>query len=49
MNTKPGARRAKKAGKKRKDDPAADAEDLDDDEPTQHEQEIEDAAGAAKL
>jgi hypothetical protein len=44
VNTKPGARRGKKAGKKKKDE-AAEAEDLDDDEQTQHEQEIEDAAG----
>ncbi|DBA90183.1 TPA: hypothetical protein ACH3X1_003489 [Trebouxia sp. C0004] len=45
VNTKPGARRGKKAGKKKKDE-AAEAEDLDDDEQTQHEQEIEDAAAA---
>ena len=44
VNTKPGARRGKKAGKKKKDE-AAEAEDLADDEQTQHEQEIEDAAG----
>ncbi len=44
VNTKPGARRGKKAGKKKKDE-AAEAEDLDDDEQTQHDQEIEDAAG----
>ncbi|KAL0049504.1 hypothetical protein WJX82_003747 [Trebouxia sp. C0006] len=45
VNTKPGARRGKKAGKKKKDE-AAEAEDLDDDEQTQHDQEIEDAAAA---
>lgn len=47
MNTKPGARRGKKAGKKKKDE-AAEAEDLDDDEQTQHDQELEDAAGGLK-
>ncbi|KAL0042600.1 hypothetical protein WJX79_004833 [Trebouxia sp. C0005] len=45
VNTKPGARRGKKAGKKKKDE-AAEAEDLDDDEQTQHDQELEDAAAA---
>lgn len=47
VNTKPGARRGKKAGKKKKDE-AAEAEDLDDDEQTQHDQEIEDAVGGLK-
>ncbi len=47
VNTKPGARRGKKAGKKKKDE-AAEAEDLDDDEQTQHDQEIEDAAGQCR-
>ena len=42
VNTKPGARRAKKGGRKKKDE---EHEDLDDDEQTQHEHEVEDAAG----
>ena len=46
VNTKPGARKGKKAGKKKKDDPAVEHEDLDDDEEqAQHTQEVEDAAG----
>ena len=46
MNTKPGARKGKKAGKKKKDDPAVEHEDLDDDEEqAQHTQEVEGAAG----
>ena len=42
VNTKPGGRRAKKAGKKKKDE---EHEDLDDEEQTQHDHEVEDAAG----
>ena len=46
VNTKPGTRKAKRPGKKKKDDPAVEHEDLDEEEEQQpHTQEVEDAAG----
>lgn len=46
VNSKPGAKRGKKAGgKKKKDDAVGEPDDLDDDDRPQQDQEAEDAAG----